>query len=103
MKKKAVCLMIACLSLFTYPGLLKAGAAAAVNPVNTEAVIPPNLSPAMEKKINEFQKHHPDLFKKDKKTAGTSSSEGVKRDGGVLIISGGALFLILIILLIILL
>ena|ERR1041385_85592 len=99
MKKKAICLMIACLSLFAYPEL-KAGTAATSNQ-NTEVVIPPHLTPAMEKKVNEFKKHHPDIFKKEK-AADTSSAEGMKRDGGVLIISGGALLIIIILLILLL-
>jgi hypothetical protein len=101
MKKKAICLMIACLSLFAYPGMLNAGTAVAADK-NTETVIPPHLTPALEKKVTELKKHHPDIFKKDKSAADASDANGGKRDGGVLIISGGALLLIIILLIILL-
>ena len=101
MKKKAVCLMIACLSLFAYPYKLKAGNEVIGNE-KTE-IVPPVLNPVMEKKVNEFKKHHPGIFSKARKNAAeNSSAEGMKRDGGVIIISGGALLIIIILLILLL-
>ena len=100
MKKKAICLMIAGLSLFASPFTLKAGNEL-TGKENSVVVVPP-VNTLMEKKVNEFKKHHPDIFRKNK-TADHSTAEGIKRDGGVLIISGSALLLIIIILLIVLL
>lgn len=106
MKKKIICLMIACLSLFAYPYQL--GAASLEGPKDKTEF--PVIPPAMEKKVNEFKKNHPELFTKkdisstlDKTKAGeNATSSGAQRHGGVYYISGGALLLIIILLIILL-
>lgn len=102
MKKKMICLMIAGLSLFASPIAMNAGTLPAVNE-NTEASVPPVVTPAMEKKIEAFKKKHPEMFsKKENKNERYSENAAKTRDGGVLYISGGALILIIILLIILL-
>ena len=101
MKKQILCLMIACLSLFAFPASLSAGSEFG-NKDKTENVIP-IVPPAMEKKVNEFKKNHPEMFsKKENKESNNATSEAGGRHGGVYYISGGALLLIIILLIILL-
>lgn len=100
MKKQLLCLMIAGLSLFALPYELKAGTPA-LKENSTEVSAPPTLTPAMEKKIDNFKKKHPDMFsKKENKEQSTSNAAGGR--GGVYYISGTALVLIIVLLIILL-
>ena len=97
MKKKAIYLMIACLSLIVSPELAKAGTETpAVS--NTEAVIDPAAAKAVLTKVDELKKPH-HLF--SKREAGTNNSVE-KRGGGVVYMSGAALVLIIVLLIILL-
>lgn len=101
MKKRIICMMIACLSLFVYPYHLSAGALAGPKDKTELPIVPP----AMEKKINEFKKNHPGMFaQKDNKEDNKAEENATKggRHGGVYYISGGALLLIIILLIILL-
>jgi hypothetical protein len=98
MKKQIICLMIACLSLFAYPYQLSAASLEGPKDKTELPIIPP----AMEKKVKEFKKDHPELFtNKDKKASADAVKES-QRHGGVYYISGGALLLIIILLIILL-
>ena len=98
MKKKIICLMIACLSLFAFPGTVNANEIFG-NKDKTEIPVLPILTPAMEKKVNEFKKKHPEMFaKKESKDADETKSEA-KKMGIVLFLSGSLLIVILILLL----
>ncbi len=99
MKKKIICLMIACLSLFAYPFQLSAGTVA-TNTVQTELPIVPK--PGLEKKINDFKKKHPDLFSNKENKEESTSEAANHKHGGVYYISGTALVLIIILLVILL-
>lgn len=100
MKKQFLCLMIAGLSLFSLPYNLSAGTPA-LKENTTEAYVPPTLTPAMEKKIDNFKKKHPDMFSKEenKQESGSNSEAG---RGGVYFISGATLVLIIVLLIILL-
>ncbi len=84
MAKKIVCLMIACLSLFTYPNQLSAGALAN----KTETSIPPVADPPLEKKIKALKKKHPELFSpkenKDVTTESETSEEAQSSSLGII-------------------
>lgn len=89
--------MIACLSLFAYP--LSAGSFEGPKEKTELPIIPP----AMEKKMDQFKKKHPELFtKKDNKAEENGTSSEASRHGGVYYISGGALLLIIILLILLL-
>ncbi len=98
MKKKIICLMIACLSLFAYPFQLSAGTIAAA----TKTELPVVPKPGLEKKINDFKKKHPDLFSNKENKEESKSEAANHKHGGVYYISGTALVLIIILLVILL-
>jgi hypothetical protein len=78
MKKMVVCLMVACLSLFAYPYPLNAGALAGPKDKTEIPIIPP----ALEKKLNEFRKNHPDMFtKKENRDVEKTAQESKKQMG----------------------
>lgn len=99
MKKKIICLMVACLSLFAYPFQLSAGSVVALTE-KTELPVEPK--PGLEKKINEFKRKHPDLFSKKENKEESTSEAAQPKNGGVYYISGTALILIIILLIILL-
>ncbi|CAN5899078.1 hypothetical protein BH11BAC7_BH11BAC7_24720 [soil metagenome] len=101
MKKQFLCLMIAGLSLFALPYSLTAGTV----PVKaiTEESAPPVVTPALEKKMENFKHKHPAMFsEKQNKAENNSSNSKQAHGGGVYYISGTALVLIIILLIILL-
>jgi hypothetical protein len=98
MKKSAICLMIACLSLFASPVIVNAGTIAE-NKATTEV---PVLPPALEKKVDKFKKNHPEMFSKKETKEAENAKATSEHGGGVVYISGGALLLIIILLIILL-
>lgn len=82
MKKKIVCLMIACLSLFAFPYQLSAVSLAET----TETSIPSVIDPPLEKKIKALKKKHPELFSKtENKEAVTGTSEETQSSMGIIV------------------
>ncbi|MEO5644823.1 MAG: hypothetical protein ABIQ40_09215 [Bacteroidia bacterium] len=101
MKKQFLCLMIAGLSLFASPYNLSAGNVSVK--ANTEQTAPPLITPALEKKMENFKHKHPAMFsEKQNKAENNSSNSKQARGGGVYYISGTALVLIIILLIILL-
>lgn len=100
MKKRAICLMIAGLSLFAYPYKLSAGNEF-TGKERTELIIPP-VSALMQKKVDTFKQNHPDIFKKDNVSKEEKMVQAKKAMGGVLIISTGALLIIILLLILLL-
>jgi hypothetical protein len=81
MKKKILCLMIACLSLFAIPNPVQAGTIAAPKE-NTEL---PVLPPVVEKKLEQFKKKHPGMFsKKDIKAEENTATESQQKAMGII-------------------
>ena len=100
MKKRAICLMIACLSLFAYPYKLSAGNE--FSRAGHSGIVIPPVHALMQKKANAFKKSHPDIFKKDNVSKEDKMAEARKAMGGVLIISTGALLIIILLLILLL-
>lgn len=100
MNKKIIGLMIAFLSLLTYPYQLKASTAIAVQ---TENTVPPVLTPAMEKKIESFKKKHPDVFSKRNNIKENSrSTESQSARGIFLFLTGSAIIVVLVLIILML-
>ncbi|MDQ3109419.1 MAG: hypothetical protein M3R17_05950 [Bacteroidota bacterium] len=98
MKKSFLCLMIACLSLFAYPGIATAGT---INNSQSATELP-IVPPALEKKAEQFKKNHPGMFSQKENKEAENTSSGSKHGGGAVYISGGVLLLIIILLIILL-
>jgi hypothetical protein len=99
MNKKIICLMMACLSLFTYPLQLSASSSMELK---TETSVPPVLTPAMEKKIDAFKKKHPDMFpKKENKEVSARDSKGSQHVRGIILFLSGTAIIVALILIII--
>ncbi len=100
MKKTALCVMMACLSLCFYPYHLSAADVATDKTINTEAAIDPamgktiTITPEEMRDVEKNPGHLKQLIKKNHATT--------KKGGPVLIISGAGLLLIIILLLILL-
>jgi hypothetical protein len=99
MKKKILYLMIACLSLIAYPGIVKADTEASAI-TKTETVIDPGAIQSLKSRMHEQKVPHSLFHKKNE----TGSESTTKKDGGytVVYISGAGLLLILILLIILL-
>jgi hypothetical protein len=98
MNNNIICLMIACLSLFTYPFQLSAGSLAE----HKTETVPPAIPPALEKKVDAFKKYHPDMFsKKENKEMDAQSSEGAQQARGIILFLSGTAIIVALILIII--
>lgn len=92
MKKMAICLMVACLSLFAYPYELHAGSLAGPKDKTELPIIPPVL----EKQINKLRENHPEMFtKKDKREVEKTAKEAKQAGLIGFAISVGVLVLII--------